>query len=125
MFPIPLSKKTDLRLYAKKIVTNGETFVAKQGKKIVGLISYYSNDLENREGYISVLCVLPNYRGQGLSRMLVDKAIENCKNAGMETISLKVYRSNAVAYSLYLSYGFEAENNNEHVKMVLNLKEKK
>ncbi len=53
--------------------------------------------------------LLPEWRGRGLGRRLLDKVLTRCGEAGVERVELSVYADNAPAIRLYHSVGFEDE----------------
>ena len=122
MFTVPLSERgVDLKAYAEKIVLKGKVIAIRKWNKTIGFISYYANDLINKKGHITLLCVLPDYRGLGLARILLDACISDCKSVGMEKITLEVYKNNTSAYSLYSKYGFTVISGEEHLLLGLEL----
>ena len=52
------------------------------------------------------IAVSPEYRGKGLSKLLMDSALEDARKRGAETVLLEVRASNAAAIGLYEKYGF-------------------
>lgn len=59
------------------------------------------------EANINNVAVSPEYRGRGLSRLLMDKLIEMAKTQGAKELFLEVRSSNYVAQNLYRSLGFK------------------
>lgn len=57
------------------------------------------------EGYVTNVAVLPQYRGNGIGKKIMNYAIEDSKNE-LEFISLEVRASNVVAISLYEKLDF-------------------
>ena len=55
------------------------------------------------EGYVTNVAVLPEYRRQGIAKMLIEKQLQN----DMSFITLEVRESNLPAIKLYESCGFE------------------
>jgi ribosomal protein S18 acetylase RimI-like enzyme len=53
--------------------------------------------------------ILPDYRGQGIGRRLLQAALAAARNFGLERVELAVLTNNAPAISLYRSLGFEVE----------------
>lgn len=54
--------------------------------------------------------LLPDYRGKGFGRMILEKTIEHAKNINkLEKIELNVYESNEEAIKLYKKMGFFEE----------------
>ena len=63
-------------------------------------IKYFRND---RYGYIGDVYTEPDFRGQGLAKMLCEKAVDYLKEQGMATIELK---ASSAGRSIYESLGF-------------------
>ncbi|MDO5063054.1 MAG: ribosomal protein S18-alanine N-acetyltransferase [Peptostreptococcaceae bacterium] len=59
------------------------------------------------EANINNVAVAPEYRGRGISRILMDKLIEMAKTQGAKELFLEVRSSNYVAQNLYRSLGFK------------------
>lgn len=57
-------------------------------------------------GYISVLTVLPDYRGNRYSIPLVYRALDYLQSRGLKDIYIKVEPENVPAYRLYQKIGF-------------------
>lgn len=57
--------------------------------------------------HLGRIIVAPSVRGHGMGRILCELLIKQAvKTVGASTITLRVYRANAVAMSLYSSLGF-------------------
>ncbi len=78
--------------------------VAVENDKAVGYIGFHT---VLDEGYIANIAVLPDYRKQGIASMLLNKAIETCKENNLAFLSLEVRKSNEKAISLYKKFAFE------------------
>jgi tRNA threonylcarbamoyl adenosine modification protein YeaZ/ribosomal-protein-alanine acetyltransferase len=61
------------------------------------------------ELHINSIAVDPDYRRQGLGRMLVTHVLSEASSAGAQAATLEVRASNAPARALYESLGFRAE----------------
>jgi ribosomal protein S18 acetylase RimI-like enzyme len=53
--------------------------------------------------------LLPDYRGRGLGRQLVARAVGAARQAGIERVELEVFASNERAIALYRAFGFVTE----------------
>ena len=53
--------------------------------------------------------LLPDYRGRGLGRQLVARAVRAARQAGIERVELEVFASNERAIALYRALGFVTE----------------
>ena len=56
---------------------------------------------------VMTMGVLPDFRGRGLGRVLMDALIDVARRWGSERVFLEVRESNAAAISLYENSGFE------------------
>lgn len=74
--------------------------------KIAGYINYR---FIAGEGELMRIAVLPEYRGHGYSRKLMDIMVENASKNQITDLSLEVRAGNTPAISLYKSYGFAKE----------------
>lgn len=57
-------------------------------------------------GGIQNLAVLPAYRGQGLGKALVERALRVFQTLGLKSVTLEVTEENSPAFRLYQSLGF-------------------
>jgi ribosomal-protein-alanine acetyltransferase len=57
-------------------------------------------------GAITSVVTLPEYRGKGFSKLLMEYVLDKAKERGAETVLLEVRASNAAAIGLYEKYGF-------------------
>ena len=55
---------------------------------------------------LQVIAILPQYRGKGLARQLLDKAGSVAKDSGTNRIALQVEEVNEVAFKTYQSNGY-------------------
>jgi ribosomal protein S18 acetylase RimI-like enzyme len=53
--------------------------------------------------------LLPEFRGRGLGRMLLQAALTAAAHAGLRRVELEVYASNGPAIALYRAMGFDDE----------------
>ncbi len=61
------------------------------------------------EGELLRIAVLPEYRGRGLAKKLMDQMVEYSRGKKAKSMSLEVRETNKKARNLYRSYGFEEE----------------
>lgn len=99
-FSMPFTEKALSELFSN---TSWHFFVAKQENKVVGYISFYCIIDETE---IVNVCVLPEYRGQGIGRRLTQCAIDFNKEIKGTRVMLEVRESNISAIKLYESLGF-------------------
>lgn len=89
--------------------------VAQIGEAVVG---YIMNRIEfgfsnikglslSRKGHIVSVAVLPEHRGKGLGRILVEEALKAAKEKGCKEMYLEVRVTNSIAIRLYETLGFK------------------
>jgi N-acetyltransferase len=82
------------------------------GKDLCGIVSF-ERDGKNREklkhkGILFRMYVSKDYRGNGISKLLIDKLLEKAKAIeGVEQINLTVLENNKIAIRLYEKFGFK------------------
>jgi len=81
-------------------------FVCEVQGKIVALVNLSAQGAKNRRWWIGNVATHPDYRGKGLARQLVTRAVEHAKALAAEACVLEVRSDNAPAYNLYRSLGF-------------------
>lgn len=59
-----------------------------------------------KRGWIGGVGVVPEQRGKGIGRILMQEIIAIAQDDGLESIQLEVIEGNVPAYSLYLNLGF-------------------
>jgi GNAT superfamily N-acetyltransferase len=55
---------------------------------------------------INVIAVLPEYRGRGFARQMLETSIDDLRRRGARLVTLSVIDGNLPAYTLYESFGF-------------------
>jgi ribosomal protein S18 acetylase RimI-like enzyme len=78
--------------------------VERGSKEMVALV--LGSRVSPESGHITQLCVHPNYRRQGLARMLLSMAAHQFLHLGAAEISLTVTEANTEAIELYRSEGY-------------------
>lgn len=58
------------------------------------------------ESHLLNVCINPSVQGRGYGRVLVDFMLERARVAGADRVFLEVRQSNAIAYQLYETLGF-------------------
>lgn len=80
-------------------------FVAEAGNQIVGYITTRI-DREAGKGRIPNLAVAEEFRGQGLGRQLIERALEYFRAEGLVYAVIETMAQNAVGQHLYPACGF-------------------
>lgn len=82
-------------------------FVAKDGETPVGLVGvHFKNDNDERVAHIWGMYVSSKYRGRGLGKTLLNKALEAIKKTQVKKVKLMVEYEPTPAQMLYKSLGF-------------------
>jgi ribosomal protein S18 acetylase RimI-like enzyme len=90
---------------ARFLLRNPATcFVAVEEAATVGVILCGQ---DGRRGYIYHTAVLPQYRGQGIARALVDAAIDALKREGIHKVALVAFENNELGNGFWAHIGFE------------------
>ncbi|GAB3550376.1 GNAT family N-acetyltransferase [Noviherbaspirillum agri] len=70
----------------------------------------------DQSAFINFLLVKAEYRGRGISRILMDKVMAHCKAHGIGLLRLETYSCLEAARKLYKQYGFSLSTKNEAVQ---------
>ena len=74
--------------------------------KIIGYMNYR---FIAGEGELMRIAILPEYRGHGYSKKMMDIMVEHARKNQITDLTLEVRAGNAPAIGLYKSYGFAEE----------------
>jgi ribosomal protein S18 acetylase RimI-like enzyme len=105
--PAPAAQVLADRLRA--LVASGDTVILLAGAEPAGIAvlrfrgAIWSSGLEC---YLAELYVVPEQRGRGIGRALMDAAIEEARGRGAESMDIGVDEPDLVARRLYESLGF-------------------
>ena len=66
-----LSSRVSLNDYVKKTVKYGNVFVVYDGEKPAALISFYDNDLQSKNAFVTLVGVKSEYRRRHLGTQLL------------------------------------------------------
>ena len=108
-----VSSKSDV--YWKNGIASSDVFVAEENETWIGMIVFKQDD----DGVWSVksLWVDPDYRNQGIGKLLIEEALTSAKNKGIKLIELGVSVKSDSAIDLYTSLGFEIVRKIDDEKM--------
>ena len=101
--------------FLRERMLNSESviFVAEENERIIGFTQLYpqfSSTRMKRSWLLNDLFVLQQYRGQGISRQLMDAAKQLAIQTQSAGILLETEKSNTIGNRLYPSAGFSAYN---------------
>lgn len=69
----------------------------------------------DQSAFINFLLVIPEFRGRGIARTLMDKVLSHCKYHGVGTLRLETYSCLKSARDLYRKYDFSLSTRNVDV----------
>jgi ribosomal protein S18 acetylase RimI-like enzyme len=107
--PTPGPRK--LRDRVQELLADGEitVFLVGGGPDGVAVLRFYKGIWSQAlECYLAELYVVPDQRGRGLGRALVEATIELARNEGADYICLATGEDNVASRALYESLGFSA-----------------
>ena len=104
----PLKARGEASEMAVDVSEVGSEISEKSGEaeRIVGIIGL--RDIAG-EAEITNVAVKGEYRGLGIGRKLLEKALDQCSQLKINDVTLEVRASNQVAINLYESVGFKGE----------------
>ena len=105
-FPVPISRKTNLHCYARKLFDKASFCCIRREGKVVSLACGYANEMNSGLGYISMIATLPEYRGRRFASLLLSDFIAICKGKGFKGVHLYAVETNVGAMMLYRKAGF-------------------
>lgn len=88
-------------------------YIAVLDEKLIGMGSV---SIENDEASIFGLGVVPQYRGKGFGREILNLIVADLKNRGRENITIEVDSTNKNAFNLYKKFGFEVETSFDYYR---------
>lgn len=107
-FPVPLSAKVDLEDYARKLIDRADLIAEmSENGDIQALAAGYIRHAESNVAYIAVVATIPEKRGQGKAKLVVQKFLDYCRENKRKGVHLYAAESNTNAVRLYESLGFE------------------
>ncbi len=102
--PIQLTRHSFLDLADRESVSLDASCAAVENGKIVGMGLL---GMRQRRGWIGGMGVIPNYRRQGIGRLIMQALLERAWHLSLGTVQLEVINGNTAAHSLYQSLGFQ------------------
>jgi GNAT superfamily N-acetyltransferase len=90
--------------HAEVLVAEVDDIIVSSGyAKIKDSQPFYTH---NTYSYLGFMYTLPEYRGRGINKMIIDKLIEWSKIQGLNEVRLQVYLHNESALAAYKKAGF-------------------
>ena len=110
--PVPPQEEMAERI--RVLLAHGDTVILLAGEPACALsVTRFRPGLwsSNLESYLAELYVVPNRRGQGIGRALMEETMAAARAAGADTMELGTGEDDVAARALYESLGFD---NHEH-----------
>lgn len=104
---IPLGISLDE--YTKKLMEKGTIAYFEEGEVIVGAVMGYTHDTPDNTSYITQVYILPEFRGRGLSHLLLKEYCTYCAKCGLDQVWLTTKKDNYTAQKAYERAGFFCE----------------
>jgi len=83
-------------------------FFAEWNGETAGMVDAYVDKLrEEKKGFIQSLAVLPEFRGKGIAKALVEKAIESHRRRGMKLVDAWAQEGRQGCIHIFESFGFQ------------------
>lgn len=102
-----LSRGEEFRcLMAEKFASNANLIELEENDRILAFAAFYANDLVSRTAFLSMIAVLPEYRGRGLAQHLLDAMCTEAEVRGMVRLRLEVKKYNLPAITFYRNHQF-------------------
>lgn len=120
----PLSTRTEIAEYARKISANAVCFEAWAAGALVGLVAAYCNDVTRGSAFITSVSVEAAYRRAGIGSELVARCIAHAARLGFAGIELEVESANHAAIDLYAQRGFVVRGAREGIVVMSTVTER-
>lgn len=105
-FKPALSSRVDIVAYAQKLDDRAVRFEAWLGDELVGLVASYCNQPDGDKAFVTSVSVLPECKGLGIARQLMQQCIEHARGLGFGQMGLEVDQYSLPAIALYQKLGF-------------------
>lgn len=105
--PPPLSKRGLLENYAKKWVKEGVVLELSYKSDFAGMAVFYCNPEVYKYSFLTFITISRNYRGKGLSVLLMESVIDYCQGKGSFGLGTQTSEENIKSLYLYTRLGFK------------------
>lgn len=106
-FPIALSEKVNLKIYASKLFNEATIFIERNNNnEIIGMVAGYTKNVIDKRAYVAIVSVDSNFQNQGIAAKLVCNFLDKCRSLDLESVHLYTHKTNMGAIKLYKKLGF-------------------
>ena len=109
-FVPPLSERTDLAQYARKIANAAIRFEARVGTELIGLLAVYCNDCSGRTAFITSVSVMRQWQNKSIATRLLTDCIGHLRAIGFDQVSLEADLRNSDAIRFYRRHKFISDS---------------
>lgn len=102
----PISSITNIDSFKEKLSLLAHSIFCFDQSQIIGFCSFYDNEPQSQNAFLTLLYVVSEYRKNGIANELIVKMISILKEKNFSTISLEVNVDNLSAIKLYEKFGF-------------------
>lgn len=125
-YPVAIDEKVNFTEYVEKIFNLGIIIESRIDEKTIGILSFYANNIIEKEGCYSLLGVLENYRRLGIASKLFERSFEIMKNNGMKTAYSFTHKENikAIAFHEKMEFVIDLNRPNQYeynISLIKNL----
>lgn len=103
-----LSQKVNIEELTIKYIEKAHILIAYVDEKPVGLVAFYANPAPDNS-YLSLICVVKDFRGLGIGKELEVRCINECKAKKSRGIAVNMRKSNTKLYDSRLRLGWKVE----------------
>ncbi len=97
---------------------NVHVYEDEEEKRVVGLIQTSARSKDQTRWHVENIAVLPDQRGKGIAKQLLNYMFDNYMNHGVNRFTLEVDVNNASAIKLYESIGFRKYTTVHYYKLL-------
>lgn len=120
----PLDRHADIADVEQNYMRNGCFWCLFDNEVLIGTVAIRTIDIEHKVIELKRMFVLPEYRGKGCGRLLLEYAIAYAKEKQYYKICLDTLKQFSAAQHLYQSSGFQKTtkyNDNERAELYFEL----
>ena len=98
-----------------KFFTSTSLIIESENKKALGFLLGFISQDNPLEGYIHLLCVIPQCRKKGLAKALMEEFLKLIKDKGCRKVYLITSPGNKKAINFYHKIGFNIDNQGKEI----------
>lgn len=105
--------------FIEKLFQYAENYALVEDEVLMGMISFYANDIIREKAYITEIIVDQQFQRMGIGKKLIDICISESKKKGMNGIRLEVKKNNQGAIKFYERMGFRYESDKSMIAIYM------